>query len=593
MFEYKEGQIMTLLEKLMDRVGATKVPRYAKESVWYHARIQETSEFKRIKNIPKGESFNKYQKEYLDSISLNRTFKHSISFKMKTWNIQSLALFHIEYYQGAFLPIGVGQGKALISLLAANEIECERPVLFVPAQLREQTKSFVIPEMKKHWKIHPNLKVIAYSELSLAKNANMLEELSPDLIILDECHSLAHKTAGRTKRMSRYLCVAMSGTIATRSLKDWAHIAYWCLRERTPVPLNYNELTLWANCLDAKIDEDKVVHPGALMQFCKEGENARQGFRRRLVETPGVVASKEDDLGVSLRILKKEIEVPSKIKNMIREMKQTWTTPQGDIITEAVALWRHIRELSLGFWYKWEVEPPREWMEARRAWKSCVRETLKHNRRGLDTELQVWNECENDFRKIPYGAGNEIWLKWKQIKDTFKPNTIAVWEDDFALKACRDWLLNNYNCICWVENPEFGKALENLCGYIANVTWSNGHKEKIKEISYSKYFGAGDDFILSTKANRIIASIGAHSQGKNLQKFNKNLIVSPPTSGKTWEQVLARTHRHGQQADEVTCEVFMHVEELEKSFEQARADARYLEDTYGNRQKLNYADIVI
>jgi hypothetical protein len=57
--------------------------------------------------------------------------------------------------------------------------------------------------------------------------------------------------------------------------------------------------------------------------------------------------------------------------------------------------------------------------------------------------------------------------------------------------------------------------------------------------------------------------------------------------------MLARTHRHGQEADEVTCEMFMHIDELEKSFEQARRDARYLEDTYGNRQKLNYADIVI
>jgi hypothetical protein len=567
---------MSLLEKLMDRVGETKVPRYAKESVGYRARIQETSEFKRIKNIPKQIIWDEISKKGQEENSRIMTVKYEQPQReMNLWNIQAAALCVIGQYQGALLPIGVGQGKALISLLAANEIDCERPLLVVPAQLREQTNKFVIPEMKNHWKIHPNLKVIGYSELSLEKNANMLEELQPDLLIFDEVHALKNKKAGRTRRVTRYLkaypdtkVVAMSGTISNRSLKDWAHIAEWCLKERTPVPLNWNELMLWADAIDVKVKEEQRVSPGALMQFCKEGENVRQGFRRRFVETPGIVASKEDDLGVSLRLMKKEIDVPDKIKNMIREMKSKWETPNGDIITEAVDLWRHVRELSLGFWYTWEEKPPREWLDARREWKKYVRETLKHNRRGLDTELQVWNECQSITRN-----GMLEWIAWKHIKDTYKPKTVAVWESDFMLKACMEWQEENDDSIVWVEHREFGKQLEEYSGF--------------------EYFGAGDDCILCTRNRTIIASISAHGTGKNLQRFNKNLVVCPPSSGQKWEQMLARTHRHGQEADEVTCEMFMHIDELEKSFEQARADARYLEDTYGNRQKLNYADIVI
>ena len=580
-----------LMKKLMDRAGITKVPRYAQSALGYKSRVQSTNEFKRIENLPR----RKWTSIVLHQLVglLTQELKTE-SGSMELWQIQACALNDIILYKGAFLPIGVGQGKALISLLAPVVLDSERPLLIVPAQLREQTNEFVIPEMRKHWKFNDRLRVIGSSELSLAKNANLLEEYNPDLIVIDEVHEFKNPKAGRTRRMHRFMkanpetpCVTMSGTISTRSLKDWAHIAQWSLRERTPVPLHWTELSQWADCLDAKVDEDKRVDPGVLETFCEEGENVRQGFQRRLVETPGVVGSKESDLGVSLRIFKKEIEVPRKIKEMILHMRSTWTTPDGDIVTEAVDLWRHIRELSLGFWYKWDPAPPRDWLDARRAWKSYVRETLKHNRRGLDTELQVWNEMQSTFGDTPgyifKAEDNErfaAWKNWKDIKDTFKPNTVAIWESSLALNACFDWLYENNESIVWTEHRAFGEELEKFC-------------EQTEPDDPVPYFGAGDSRILDTKATRIIASIGAHSQGKNLQRFSRNLVVAPPTSGKAWEQMLARTHRPGQEADEVVCDVFLHFDELREGFEQARQDARYLEDTYGNRQKLNYADIVI
>jgi hypothetical protein len=108
-----------------------------------------------------------------------------------------------------------------------------------------------------------------------------------------------------------------------------------------------------------------------------------------------------------------------------------------------------------------------------------------------------------------------------------------------------------------------------------------------------RYFGAGDEGILMTTEPAICVSIDAHSTGKNLERYSRNLITSPPTNGETWQQLLGRTHREGQLADTVTVEVMLHCEELEACFEKARADARYLEDTFGNRQKLNFADIAI
>ncbi len=202
-------------------------------------------------------------------------------------------------------------------------------------------------------------------------------------------------------------------------------------------------------------------------------------------------------------------------------------------------------------------------MEARRDWKKYVRETLKHNRRGLDTELQVWNEC-----RTLSNVGE--WQRWKDVKDEFKPNSVPVWIDDFAIRAARVWLEQEEG-ICWTEHTAFGKRLSEISGH--------------------KYYGAGDDSILDA-SGPIIASIRSHGTGKNLQQWSKNLIVSLPPNGSTIEQLLGRTHRPGQSQDEVTNMIWLHTQELNNGLEKAFADARYLQESTGNRQKLLYADVI-
>lgn len=574
---------MSLLEKLIERTPEhARLPREVKEAFGYRGRVAASSEFYRINQIPRRDLDS-----YMDWSAVSEIL-HSYLKKengqQNLWPLQVKALYEIVLYGGAFLPLGVGRGKTLISLLAPVVLQSKRPILFVPADLREKTNAVSIPQLQNHWHLHPHLRVIGYSELSLAKNATMLENLQPDLIVLDECHSVGNPKAGRTRRLLRYLSdrpetivVPMSGTITSKSLRNFAHIAQWALRKNCPLPSDWRTLVEWADALDADVPDETRIHPGALLTWSEPADDllqtARSGFRKRLVETPAVVASHADELGTSLVI--KPAAAPQLKKEtwrLISSVRDTWTTPDGNDISEAIDLWRRLRELALGFWYRWDPEPPSDWLDARREWKRNVREAIQHQRaQPVDTELQWWNRCARaaDAGQLPAG---HPWHAWRALKGDFHINTVAEWVDEGALSRCADWLADN-DGICWTMHREFGPRLASL----AQVP----------------YYGAGDDSILRSEARSIAASATAHGQGKDLQRWATNLMVAPSASGKHWEQVLGRTHRHGQLADTVTVEVFLHVPELADSFVKARVAARYIEDTSGNAQKLNYADVLI
>lgn len=484
--------------------------------------------------------------------------------------MQAAALHDICQMRGGFLPIGVGQGKSFISLLAPVLLEAERPMLLVPAQLRDQTKKSVIPSMRKDWTLSKSLRVVGYEELSLSKNAELLERYQPDMIIADECHALKNLRSGRTRRVARWMrknpytvFVGMSGTITRKSILDYWHLVLWALKENdAPLPITWREINNWALALDEGVDPRQRMKPGALMSMCRDGENARQGYARRLVETPGVVATSSDTLDVSLRLYKRKITVPSEVRKAMDTLQKHWRLPDGDDITEAVDLWRHMRTISCGYWNVWDPKPPRQWLEARAAWKKYARQVLLNNRRGLDTEKQVALEAKRD--------GNRTYFNWLAVKETYKPTKKAVWISDYVVQHALKWMdANKKQGIVWTPHIPFG--------------------QKMREHGVP-YYGAGDERIRTAKG-ACVASIGAHSTGKNLQTLHsRNLVICPPSSGDTWEQMLGRTHRTGQPEEEVTFEIMMQTAALSSAMMDAFSDAIYLRDSTQNPQRLLYAD---
>ena len=564
---------VTLGDMLAEKIGREHISKNSRLGKALQRRgVPRSMDFRRIERLPRRQWGKAGDLEEL----VERLTKHlrTPGGSWRLWEVQAAALRELHDWKGLFGPIEVGGGKALISLLAPTVLEVERAVLLVPAQLRDQTYSSVLPEVRRQFKMNPEPVVLAYSELSLEKNVDILEKLRPQLIIADEAHHIRNLKCGRGRRVRRYMnahpetiFVTLSGTITDRSLRDYWHLALWSLKEDLcPLPTRWTDIGQWADALDEGVPDEKRVSPGALTAFCKDGETPREGFRRRLVETPGVIASPEGTLGTSLIVREREVRVPKEVTEAVARLEATWETPGGDELTEAVDVARHAKELACGFYYRWDPEPPKDWMDARREWKVYVRETLKHNRRNLDTELQVWNECASASKPL------RAWQEWKEIKDTFKPNTVPVWLSDFLVDDTLRWL-NEEPGIAWVEHVAFGEALAK------------------RGVSY---FGAGEKAAKAIAAAQgsIAASINAHGVGKNLQAWYRNLIVCSPSSGKKWEQVIGRTHRHGQAADEVFVDVFRHTDRVREAFRKAVQDARYVSETTGAPRKLLCANIL-
>lgn len=534
--------------------------------------VARSADFKRIERLPR----RIWERQQLDVLSreMNAGLRTDGG-TMTLRPVQVAALADFYEWRGLVGGIGVGGGKALVSLLAPHMVECERPLLFVPAQLRDQTERQVLPEMRQHWKIPGHLRIMGYEELSQVNNATFLEDYAPDLIIADEAQYLADVGSGRTRRVGRYMdlkpstmFVALSGTLTRRSLRDYWHLMVWALKETMcPLPTTWRELQDWADALDEEIrDPGMRVSPGALKRFCEPREDVRSGYMRRLTETPGVIFTSDNAVDASLNIFVHKPTVPGDVASKLERLVTLWELPSGDYITEAVDLWRHAREISCGFWYQWNPKPPTAWLEARREWKRYVRDRITHNRKGLDTELQVWQEAAAEMVLPEF-------LAWVDVCDTFEPVTVPVWESDFLVDHVREFVgdADARGVIVWTEHDAFARRLQAATGW--------------------PFFGAGDDSIIDETGDRVvIASLRAHGTGKNLQfAFSKNIVVSCPPSGATWEQLLGRTHRPGQVADEVTVDVFLHTDAMRDAWERAQHDARYIEDTTGQKQKLNYA----
>lgn len=510
---------------------------------------------------------------------------------MKLRPIQALALHEALTAGGLLGAIGVGEGKTLIAMLLATVLGAKRTVLLIPPQLRDQIINKAHPALAKHWRI-PNLSVsqggmaypdvdgvlhvVAYSELSSARTADLLERLQPDLVVCDEAHNVRNISASRTKRFNRFfkahpttkLC-ALSGTLISKSVRDFAHLSKFALRAGSPLPLDWPTLQAWAEALDPS---DWTPPAGELERLCNPGEDVRSGFRRRLLSTPGFVATLENKVGASLVFYQRELELPPEMRQALANLRASWSIGEEEI-QDALTFSRYARQLAAGLYLRWiwprgeSLELRTEWVERRKYWHKEVRERLKASIPGQDSPLL----CARAAQSGQWSC--DAWEPWSEIKGEARPETEAVWVSDYLVEDAVAWGRENAGII-WYEHDALGEAIAARGGF--------------------PLFNADRRRILDESGKRsIVASRRVFYQGfDGLQhRFNKMLVTTTSSSAEIWEQTLGRLHREGTEADEVEVHAYLHTTEMRDAFEAARKAACFIEEIKGERQRLSYAQL--
>lgn len=505
--------------------------------------------------------------------------------------VQAQSLHETIEQRGFLGPIAVGHGKTLYSFLAFVALLSKRPLLLLPGALVNRTRQD-LHDLAPHWKLPGDpgiggLSIESYDKLSRVEYLELLNKIKPDVIVADEAHRLKNKDAACTKRLARYIesnqdtvFCAVSGTLLSKDLKDFAHISAWALREKSPVPYEIQTLDTWC----AALDDTAIMgpHPGILLNWTPphtEGnlrERARAGIRERMTQSPGVVVSLDESYSGSLNIQKVEINIPGKVQEYYRDLRAQWITPDGWELLSPVEVWRHARELALGMHYIWDPRPPQEWRSARKAWGAVCRSYLGAGAQ-YDTELQLKNALwgigpKASHLKDPMAL--RILNEWMNTEPSFTPNSVPVWHDDWTLNYCAQW--GKKPGIIWVDHLHFARELAKRTGL---AYYGNKGQDQF-----------GNEIEKHDPKRCMIASVDANCTGRNLQAWSRNLIVSPRSNHKV-EQLLGRTHRNGQTADEITVDVLYGCRENVVALHRAIAKAREIQQILGAKQKILLAKI--
>ncbi len=555
-------------------------------------------------------------------------------------------------FGGLLGAIGVGHGKTCISFKIADLAYTKglrKIILLVPANCVGKTVH-ELPELKQeislNFPIHvlggatkanrtrmsretSGLFVMSYSQLSLKDTDELLKNISPELIIADEAHNLAHTTSSSTKRIKRYMdefpkteFCGMSGTLTSKGLHDYAHLCHWALKNNSPIPTIWSEVDEWGLALNSTFSEhvyQRCFAPliiWARRQYPEETfessevASLRKAYKYRLETAPGSITS--GDAGVKSALLIQNIPVKNheaytgwdKLSEYMRQVEEFSMAPDGTEIMYSIHKFRYLHQLSAGiylelYWPKIEtinyrretsdseskdlLDRSQDHFKARQLYSSELRGWLEDSSiSGLDSPMLLGTNMTHHGAK---DVGDDLYVKWKYMK--------SKWFDDIIERDSRAHRVCEYkihgavlqakkfkkSCIFWVYHNEVGKWLfEAMRDAGIDVLHAPAGKQ--------------GDVVMLNKANGnkiIVASIHAHGTGKNLQHFKQAYYVQFPRSATHSEQSLGRLHRQGYPYDVCTQYTNLTLDWDHQMLAATMADSLYIHQSQA-KQKLLYAD---
>lgn len=497
---------------------------------------------------------------------------------------------------GVIGNVAVGGGKTLTFLLIPRAIEhalghAVKSTYLFPPKLRS-----TVEDERWKWSKHYKLarpQLIAYSQLSQPGSSALLRQLEPGVIMADECQNLRNFTAARTKRFVRYMVnhptcrfVGLTGTLTKGSLLDYAHQFELALRDGSPAPLDEDIQKMWASVVDHKGEPDAIALSAMaplvatynrniqLPPYTEDParEERRQAFYHRLRTTPGVILTTGSSCDADIVMEGLRFDVSDELHLALSNLDTAWVLPDETEVIDTLHMDRARQELSLGFYYVWDWpgEPDEAWVEARRGWAREVRAFLQYrSREGLDSPALVegWVETNPGLARQVAPTLVPALEAWYEQKNKAPPPTKPVWIDKTPIHQAVAWAYQQLaegedRVFLWFRTRAVAAALE--------------------EMGIPCLFGVDPDPSSPIQG----LSTAVYHAGWNLQAWKTQLVLEPDANPVTWEQQLGRTHRQGQEAGVIRCDVLQHLWPLRYKVGEAINRARTVQSTMHQPQKL-------
>lgn len=544
---------------------------------------------------------------------------------------QALALWEIGIVGGLLGPIGTGHGKTMLDLLAPAAFAAHAGipdvlcVLLVPPGLVKQLvrdydyigQHFKMPTMVVQGSVEsrvaelgaPRLQVMPYSRISLKDSTTWLSTVRPHAIIADEVHKLRDRKTATTKRVMRYFdefrdtrFAGWSGSITSKSISDYAHLAAIALKGGSPLPIDPETVDEWARAVDPS---DNPADPGKLMEgliasgCCKPGESLYTGIARRILETRGVVSTSSQAVDCDLTIQERQVgAIPPNIRELIARALG-FERPDGEELVTAMQAVSCAIEIACGFHHRWiyprhsfprDTQLIQDWLGRRKDWNKELRSMLKAGGEHMDSPLLLQHAAERHYGFRPQKQGLPTWAalsyqSWREIKSLvhYEPDPVRI--DDYLVRSTADWMVRSRGVV-WCAHVPFGEWLHELTGF---PNFGGGANAKLALL------GDHARGIVGERGERsVICSIQALGTGTNgLQFYFSDMLFATglPPDPAACEQTLARLHRPGQVRKQVRAEFHMHTPELKKHVKAALRATSYVEGTTRQAQKLSLGSL--
>lgn len=623
---------------------------------------REQSEISRICSIPINYPLTKEEIEAINQTHV-KPEAYRDGFRLK--DRQAEAIHEYDMNNGVFAQLEVGGGKTLICLRIvglATERGLNRICLFVPSQVYAQLVHHDIGWARQRVSLgltfycmggkslqqrrslaggRRGCWVIPYSLLSARDSSDILEAISPELMIFDEAHNLKNRTSARTKRILHYWkdkrpqCVFTSGTMTAKSLRDYAHLLTMSLGRGAPVPVEAEVVNEWAATLDSEqsaeptsgwakgerktsagalrplINWSNQNFPGTVLNHDVPG--FRMAFQNRLMTTPGVVSAPAEALGTSLVISNRKADLMAHdggalLQQLTDRLINEWVTPGGDELEHAMLVWGWRNQLSSGIYYdqvwpdagelaekdKISVDAAAALIEASITHHKALQDyhkTLRHwfshtpHRPGLDTPMLVGKHLSVHGAEGLGSLGRDLhdsWLKARELDFDGRVErlSVPVRVCPYKIAEAIAWVKEGNDGIVWFYHNELGLwAKELFLAAGIDVAFCPAGRQHDE-------FLTGEGATERTRGKILLCSMKAHGTGKNLQYKANQFFLQLPISETDVEQNIGRTHRTGQEADVVEVSTVISNDFDEMALSAILNDALYVRETMGSPRKV-------